>query len=170
MKQVTIHCDGACQGNPGPGGWAAVLQYGAKRKEVCGAVLATTNNRMELQAAIEAFRALKEPCNVEIFTDSVYLRKGMMSWVRGWKVNGWKTTDKKPVKNADLWRELDDLASKHKVTWRWLKGHAGHVENECCDRLAVKEIERLRVRCTKQELRDALDKFQEEVSGTAAVS
>lgn len=143
-----------------------MLQYGEKRKEICGAVPATTNNRMELQAAMESFRALKEPCVVEIFTDSVYLRKGMMSWVRGWKINGWKTTDRKPVKNAELWRELDDLASRHKVTWRWLKGHAGHVENECCDQLAVKQIELLRGRCSKDELKSALRKFQQEVEPT----
>lgn len=164
MKQVTIHCDGACQGNPGPGGWAAVLQYGEKRKEICGAVLATTNNRMELQAAMEAFRALKEPCQIEIFTDSVYLRKGMMSWVRGWKMNGWRTTDKKPVKNAELWKELDELSSKHNVTWRWLKGHAGHVENERCDTLAVEQITFLRSSCKPGDLKEALRQFQEKTS------
>lgn len=170
MKRVTIHCDGACQGNPGPGGWAAVLQYGEKRKEVCGAVLATTNNRMELQAAIGAFRALKEPCEVEIFTDSVYLRKGMMSWVRGWKLNGWRTTDKKPVKNAELWRDLDELASTHNVTWRWLKGHAGHVENERCDTLAVQQIESLASKHNAAELQTALRDFLEKSAASAKMT
>jgi ribonuclease HI len=165
MKQVTIHCDGACQGNPGPGGWAAVLQYGEKRKEICGAVVATTNNRMELQAAIEGLRALKEACEVEVFTDSEYLRNGITSWVRGWKYKGWMTKERKPVKNADLWRELDALANGHKVTWRWLKGHAGHVDNERCDALAVEQISVLRKRCTKQELKRALKEFKEQAAG-----
>lgn len=161
MKQVTIHCDGACQGNPGPGGWAAVLQYGEKRKEICGAVAATTNNRMELQAAIESLRALKEVCEVEVFTDSEYLRNGITSWVRGWKFKGWMTKERKPVKNADLWRELDALASQHKVTWRWLKGHAGHAENERCDALAVEQINLLRSKCRPEDLKKALKEFQE---------
>jgi ribonuclease HI len=166
MKEVTIHCDGACQGNPGPGGWAAVLQYGETRRQVCGAVLATTNNRMELQAAIEGLRALKEPCEVQVFTDSEYLRNGITSWIRGWKYKGWKTKDRKPVKNVELWQELDSLASNHKVTWHWLKGHAGHVENELCDVLAVQQVTLLRMRHKPEELRHALKEFQNKVAAS----
>jgi ribonuclease HI len=161
VKQVIIYCDGACQGNPGPGGWAAVLQHGEKRKEVCGAVLATTNNRMELQAAIEGLRALKEPCEVQMFTDSEYLRNGITSWIRGWKFKGWMTKQRKPVKNVDLWRELDGLASAHNVAWHWLKGHAGHVENERCDSLAVQQINLLRSKNKSAEFETALKDFRE---------
>lgn len=162
MKQVTIHCDGACQGNPGPGGWAAVLQYSEKRKEVCGAVAATTNNRMELQAAIEGLRILIEACEVEMFTDSEYLRNGITSWIKGWKYKGWMTKERKPVKNADLWKELDALVSQHKVTWRWVKGHAGHVDNERCDSLAVEAISVLRKQVRPEELKNALKVFRDE--------
>src|SRR6266581_3443715 len=140
MKKVIIHSDGACDGNPGPGGWAAVLEYGARKKELSGAAMATTCNRMEIQAAIEALRALKEPCDVEFYTDSEYLRNGISSWIASWKVKGWKTKDRKPVKNIDLWKELDGLASGHKIAWHWLKGHAGHALNERCDQLAVEQI------------------------------
>ena len=170
MKKIIVHCDGACEGNPGPGGWAAVLQYGEKRREICESVLATTNNRMELQAAIEALRALKEICEVEVHTDSEYLRQGMTSWVRGWKVKGWKTKERRPVKNADLWQELDVLASKHKVTWHWLKGHAGHVENERCDILAVEQIALLRGKHKPEELRNALNAFKEKAAFATQVS
>lgn len=124
VKQITIHTDGACKVNPGPGGWAAILQYGKHEREIKGHALATTNNRMELQAAIEALRALKEPCEVQLHTDSEYLRDGMTLWVPAWKSRAWKAKGKKSVKNGDLWKELDELASKHKITWHWLRGHA----------------------------------------------
>jgi ribonuclease HI len=160
MKHIIIHSDGACEGNPGPGGWAAILEYGAKKKELCGGVMATTNNRMEIQAAIEGLRALKEPCEVEVYTDSEYLRDGISTWVAGWKVRGWKTREKKPVKNVDLWKELDGLASGHKVTWHWLKGHAGHPLNERCDQLAVEQIRLLRSKHKAEEFSDAMQAFK----------
>jgi ribonuclease HI len=169
VKHVIIYCDGACQGNPGPGGWAGVLQFGEKRKEICGAVLATTNNRMELQAAIEGLRALKEACEVQVFTDSEYLRNGITSWITGWKFKGWKTKDRKPVKNADLWRELDGLASAHKVTWHWLKGHAGHVDNERCDSLAVEQINLLRSKFKTEDFQNALKEFRENLERAKVV-
>jgi len=155
MKHVHIYTDGACSGNPGPGGWAALLVHRGRRKELSGAERLTTNNRMELAAAIEGIRALKEPCLVTITTDSEYLRQGITSWLAGWKRRGWKTTDKKPVKNRELWEKLDALSEKHKITWEWVKGHAEHPENERCDDLAVaamkalSEVARnLRRRCT----------------------
>lgn len=125
MKHVIIHTDGGCHGNPGPGGWAAVLSYGEHRRELSGGVAETTNNRMELQAAIEALSVLKEPCVVTLYTDSSYLRQGISSWVKGWKRNGWLTRDKEPVKNAELWRKLDECAQPHKIEWKWLKGLLG---------------------------------------------
>lgn len=143
-KKVVIHTDGACDGNPGPGGWAAILQYGQHVREVAGGVVHTTNNRMELQAAIEALRALKEPCDIEFFTDSQYLRQGITEWVGGWKRNGWRTMDRKPVRNAEQWRELDALAARHEISWHWLRGHAGHKLNERCDKLAKNEIGKVR--------------------------
>lgn len=136
MKNVQLITDGACLGNPGPGGWACILRYGDCRKELWGSEPETTNNRMELRAAVEGLRALKEPCRVEIITDSNYLRNGMTQWIRRWKTNGWRTADGKPVKNQDLWLELDALVSKHEVTWRWVKGHADHPDNNRCDELA----------------------------------
>ena len=160
MKKITIHSDGACDGNPGPGGWAAVLEYGPRKKEVSGSVMAATNNRMEMQAAIEALRLLKEPCEVEFYTDSEYLREGITSWVPVWKRKGWKTRERQPVKNADLWRTLDELASGHKVNWHWLKGHAGHVLNERCDQLAVAAIQRLRSQHKPEEFKHALAAFR----------
>ena len=160
MKQVTIHTDGACEGNPGPGGWAAVLRHGERVKELAGAEAATTNNRMELQAAIGALQALKEPCAVELFTDSEYLRDGITSWIKGWKVRGWMTKEKKPVKNDDLWRALDTLTSRHRVEWRWLKGHAGHQDNERCDVLARAEVQRLRAQHSSAHLRTMLEEFK----------
>lgn len=160
MKKIVIHTDGGCRGNPGPGGWAAVLEYGSRRKEVSGGVPATTNNRMELQAAIEAFRALKEPCEVEIHTDSSYLRDGISGWIHGWKRNGWMTKAKKPVKNADLWRELDAALRGHKIEWRWLKGHAGHAGNERCDQLANKEIDKIMKSHSAARLRECLEEFR----------
>ena len=159
MKKVTIYTDGACRGNPGPGGWAVTLDYGTHHLELSGGVPATTNNRMELQAAIEALNALKEPCEVEFYTDSEYLKNGMSSWVSMWKRHRWKTISKKPVKNGDLWRRLDSLASKHKVNWQWLKGHAGHSSNERCDLLANMEIEKTLKRYTQEELDSKLAEF-----------
>ena len=134
--KVVVHTDGACSGNPGPGGWGAVLEYGAKVKEICGGELATTNNRMELMAAIMALESLTRPCKVELHTDSQYVMKGISEWIHGWKARGWKTADKKPVKNEDLWKRLDAARLRHEVDWRWIKGHAGHVLNERADALA----------------------------------
>ena len=159
MKRITIHSDGACHGNPGPGGWAAVLQYDAHRREIRGGVPATTNNRMELQAAIEGLRALKEPCEVDFHTDSEYLRDGISTWIHAWKRNRWRTADRKPVKNSDMWQQLDELAARHRIHWHWLKGHAGHAENERCDALANEEIARLRKQFTPDQLAAALIEF-----------
>jgi ribonuclease HI len=159
MKSVVIHTDGGCQGNPGPGGWAAVLTYGAKTKEISGGVPATTNNRMELQAAIEALRALKEACEVEFFTDSQYVRRGVTEWIWGWKRNGWVTKAKEPVRNADLWRALDEQTRRHRITWRWLKGHAGHAGNERCDELARAAIENVRRAHSREQLSAHLAAF-----------
>jgi len=133
---VVIYTDGACSGNPGPGGWGAVLLYGDKRKEICGGELATTNNRMELMAAIQALEALKKPCKVELHTDSKYVQQGIHEWIHNWKKRGWLTADKKPVKNDDLWKRLDQARLRHQVDWRWVKGHAGHELNERADALA----------------------------------
>lgn len=135
-KSVTIHTDGACKGNPGPGGWGAVLQYGETRRTLKGGELATTNNRMELTAAIEALTALKQSCEVVLFTDSVYVMQGLTQWMPNWKARGWKTADKKPVKNQDLWQALDAAAQRHRIDWRWVKGHNGDPGNEEADRLA----------------------------------
>jgi ribonuclease HI len=143
VKRVTIHSDGACRGNPGPGGWAVVLTHAGRSKERSGGEPHTTNNRMELRAAIEGLRALREPCEVEFFTDSQYLRQGITSWIAGWKRRGWKTLKDEPVKNADLWTELDAAAHGHTVRWRWVKGHAGQPENERCDALARAAVEQV---------------------------
>jgi len=159
MKKVIIHSDGACHGNPGPGGWAASLVYGPHSRELSGGVPATTNNRMELQAAIEALRALKEPCEVEFYTDSEYVNDGVSAWLSNWKRNGWRTKSKKPVKNEDLWRALDSLASQHQVKWRWLKGHSGHVGNERCDQLANGEIAKIRKTFNAEQLKALLAQF-----------
>lgn len=140
MKNVEIFTDGACKGNPGPGGWGALLRFGESEKSLCGGELQTTNNRMELMAAIEALKALKETCAVELTTDSQYVRKGVTEWIVNWKKNGWKTSAKKPVKNADLWQLLDAEAIKHKINWHWVKGHTGHRENEIADDLANQGI------------------------------
>lgn len=142
--QVVIYSDGACSGNPGPGGWGAILISGEHVKEIHGGEPATTNNRMELMAAIQALEALKRPCKVEVHTDSQYVMKGISEWIRGWKVRGWKTADNKPVKNEDLWRRLDAARSKHDVAWKWVKGHAGHELNERADELARLGIAELR--------------------------
>ncbi|MFE8069773.1 ribonuclease HI [Marinobacteraceae bacterium S3BR75-40.1] len=147
-KSVTIYSDGACKGNPGPGGWGAVLAYGDKEKCLHGGEAETTNNRMELMAAIRALEALKRPCEVDLYTDSTYVRNGINQWMTNWKRNGWKTASKKPVKNADLWRELDALNQRHTVRWHWVKGHAGDPGNEKADELAnlgVREFETSRV-------------------------
>ena len=136
MTLVEIFTDGACKGNPGPGGWGAVIRSGAHEKELSGGEAQTTNNRMELLAAIRALEALKRPCEVTLTTDSVYVRDGITKWIHGWRRNGWRTADKKPVKNAELWQELLAAAQPHRIDWRWVKGHAGHPENERADRLA----------------------------------
>ena len=135
---VEIFTDGACKGNPGPGGWGALLRFGETEKELCGGETLTTNNRMELLAVIRALEALNRRCVVKLHTDSKYVQKGITEWIIGWKKRGWKTADKKPVKNEDLWRELDQLATQHDVQWLWVKGHAGHVGNERADLLANK--------------------------------
>lgn len=134
--QVVIYSDGACSGNPGPGGWGAILMAGSHVKEIHGGEAATTNNRMELMAAIQALETLKKPCKVELHTDSQYVMKGISEWIHGWKKRGWKTADGKPVKNDDLWRRLDAARARHDVAWKWVKGHAGHEHNERADELA----------------------------------
>ena len=140
LPHVTIYTDGACSGNPGPGGWGALLRYRKHEKELSGGESQTTNNRMELTAAIRALQALDRPCRVDFYTDSEYLRRGVTEWMRNWKRRGWKTAAKKPVKNKDLWRELDAAIQGHEITWHWVRGHAGHRENERVDRLAREAI------------------------------
>ena len=140
---IVIHTDGACSGNPGPGGWGAILHWKGHEKELSGAEVETTNNRMELMAAIAALEALKRRSKVRLVTDSTYVRDGVTKWIHGWKRNGWKTAAKKPVKNDDLWKRLDAIASKHDVSWEWVKGHAGHPENERADQLAREAISTL---------------------------
>ena len=142
--RVVIHTDGACSGNPGPGGWGAILEWGGHRREIKGGEPHTTNNRMELMAAISALEALKRPCDVDLHTDSQYLRQGITSWIHGWKRNGWRTGDKKPVKNVDLWQRLDAAIARHTVHWHWVRGHAGHDLNERADELAREAIAELR--------------------------
>jgi ribonuclease HI len=159
VKKVIIHSDGACHGNPGPGGWAAVLEYGDRQKELSGGVPATTNNRMELQAAIGALSALKEPCEVEFYTDSEYVKNGVSGWLLNWKRNGWRTKSKKPVKNEDLWAALDSHTAMHQVKWYWLKGHAGHVGNERCDQLANEEIAKIKKTYNADQLKALLAQF-----------
>jgi len=137
---VEIYSDGACRGNPGPGGWGALLRANGVEKELWGGEAQTTNNRMELTAAIRALEALKRPSKVRLYTDSIYVMKGISEWIRSWKRRGWTTADKKPVKNVDLWKQLDEVAARHSIEWHWVKGHAGHPENERADRLANKGI------------------------------
>ena len=144
MSHVIIHTDGACKGNPGPGGWGAILQASGKTKELCGGEPLTTNNRMELTAAIMALEALTRPCKIDLHTDSKYVMDGITGWIHGWKARGWKTADKKPVKNDDLWKRLDVARTRHEVKWHWVKGHAGHALNERADQLANLGIERMR--------------------------
>ncbi|MCL4767956.1 MAG: ribonuclease HI [Hyphomicrobiaceae bacterium] len=141
---VEIYTDGACSGNPGPGGWGVVLMSGAHRKELWGAEPMTTNNRMELMAAIQALEALRRPSVVALYTDSAYLRNGITAWIHAWKRNDWRTADRKPVKNAELWQRLDQALGAHEITWHWVKGHAGHPENERADELARTAIRKLR--------------------------
>ena len=140
-KKVTIYTDGACSGNPGPGGWGVILIYGDHRKELYGGNLETTNNRMELTAAIEALNALRSaPCEIELYTDSKYVQQGITNWIARWRSNGWKNAQKKPVKNADLWQSLEEARNRHNVSWKWVKGHAGHPENERADELALQGL------------------------------
>jgi ribonuclease HI len=141
VEPVKIFTDGACKGNPGPGGWGVLLRYGDKEKHLWGGAPETTNNRMELEATIQALGALKRECQVILTTDSQYVRKGITEWIHGWRKNGWKTAAKKPVKNADLWQALDELTQRHNVEWRWVKGHSGHPENELADQLANRGVE-----------------------------
>lgn len=143
-KKVEIYTDGACRGNPGKGGWGAILKYGSIEKELHGGEMNTTNNRMEMTAALEALKALKQACAVDLTTDSQYLRKGITEWMTNWKKRNWKTADKKPVKNADLWKQIDELNQKHKVSWHWVKGHSGHYFNERADQLANLGIDELK--------------------------
>jgi ribonuclease HI len=138
---VRIYTDGACKGNPGAGGWGALLEMNGAEKELCGGEAHTTNNRMELTAVIRALAALKRPCKVELHTDSKYVQQGISTWIHGWKKNGWRTADKKPVKNADLWKALDEAAQQHEIEWLWVKGHAGHNGNERADQLANRGVE-----------------------------
>ncbi len=142
--KVEIFTDGACSGNPGPGGWGAILRYGGHERELSGAEPATTNNRMELMAAIAALESLKRPCMVQLTTDSSYVRDGVTKWIHGWKRNGWRTADKKPVKNIELWQRLDAARAPHDVQWHWVRGHDGHPENERADQLARGAIRRMR--------------------------
>ncbi len=141
MSDVEIYCDGACRGNPGPGGWGALLRSGENEKRIYGFAAETTNKRMELTGAIEALRTLKKPCAVVVWTDSQYVKKGMTEWLAGWKAKGWKNAAKEPVKNVDLWQALETEALRHKVEWRWVKGHAGHEGNEIADQLANQAID-----------------------------
>ena len=143
MKHVHIYTDGACRGNPGPGGWGALLRYGAHEKTLYGAEAHTTNNRMELTAAIQALAAMSQPCKIDLYTDSQYLQKGIKEWLPTWKKRGWKTADKKPVKNADLWQALEQEVNRHEVAWHWVKGHSGHPENDQADALANLAIDEL---------------------------
>ncbi len=160
MKKVTIYSDGGCEGNPGPGGWGIVLLWNGLTKELSGGEAATTNNRMELLAAIEALKALKEPCEIIFHTDSEYVRKGITQWIAGWKAKGWVTMKREPVKNADLWRELDRQRLRHKVEWRWVKGHAGNIGNERCDTLASEAIAAIHKRYGREGLKTALEAFK----------
>lgn len=142
LKEVIIYCDGSCKGNPGPGGWASILVYRGKRKILTGFERETTNNIMELTCAVKALEALKEPCTVVVYSDSTYLVKGMTEWIQNWKEKRWKNSQKKLIKNLELWQQLDRSAQKHTIYWQWLKGHEGHPENEECDRLAKNEIKK----------------------------
>jgi ribonuclease HI len=141
LPEVDIFTDGACRGNPGPGGWAALLRFGARELEISGGEKLTTNNRMELMAAIRSLQSLKKPCRVQLYTDSIYVRDGIKKWIHGWRRNGWRTADKKPVKNAELWQELLEATAPHRIEWHWVKGHSGHVENDRVDALACAQAD-----------------------------
>jgi ribonuclease HI len=141
LKQVEIFTDGACRGNPGPGGWGALLRYGDHEREIFGGEAETTNNRMEMTAALKALESLSEPCVVDLTTDSEYLRKGMTEWLAGWKARNWKTASRQPVKNADIWKALEAAVARHEIRWHWVKGHSGHAENERADQLANRGID-----------------------------
>ena len=143
-ESVEIYTDGACSGNPGPGGWGAILRFRGVEKELKGGEILTTNNRMEMMAVLVALNTLSRPCAIDLYTDSQYVMKGVTEWLRGWKARGWKTADKKPVKNEDLWKALDEACSRHTIAWHWVKGHAGHVENERADQLARDGIAEVR--------------------------
>lgn len=143
MMTVEVYTDGACRGNPGPGGWGAVLRYGNHERELFGGEAQTTNNRMEMTAVIRSLQALKRECRVVVTTDSMYVKQGITQWLQGWKRRGWRKADKSPVKNVDLWKQLDELVSSHHVEWRWVKGHSGHAENERADQLANRGIDAL---------------------------
>ncbi len=160
MKKVTIYSDGGCHGNPGPGAWAAVLQYGKHVREITGGTAATTNNRMELMAAIESLNMLKEACEIDFHTDSEYVRNGITQWLAGWKRNGWRTAAKKPVKNADLWQQLDTANARHQVRWHWVKGHAGNDLNERCDELVQQAIAKVKEKHGELGLAEALKAFK----------
>jgi ribonuclease HI len=144
LSEVNIFTDGACKGNPGPGGWGALIRAGTRELELSGGEPLSTNNRMELMAAIRALQALKKPCRVALYTDSIYVRDGITKWIHGWMRNGWRTSDKKPVKNAELWQELLAATQTHRIEWKWVKGHSGHPENDRVDALACAEAEKLR--------------------------
>jgi ribonuclease HI len=141
QQAVTIFTDGACKGNPGPGGWGAILRFKGEEREMFGGDPATTNNRMEMTAVIEALQSLKRPCRVTVYTDSQYVQKGITEWIASWKRRGWRTASKEPVKNVDLWKRLDDLAAGHRISWHWVRGHEGHIENERADELANRGVE-----------------------------
>ena len=146
MSRVEVYTDGACRGNPGPGGWGVLMMYGDRQKELCGGELLTTNNRMELMAAIQALRALNRTCDVVLYTDSEYVRRGITEWLPVWRQRGWRTASRKPVKNDDLWQVLDELAQGHRIDWRWVKGHSGHPGNERADALANQGLESAMIR------------------------
>jgi ribonuclease HI len=141
VTDVELYTDGACRGNPGPGGWGALLRAGGRERELFGGELLTTNNRMEMMAAIEGLQALSRPCSVAVYTDSEYLRRGIREWMPKWKASGWRTSARKPVKNEDLWRRLDEATARHRVEWHWVKGHSGHPENERADALANRGVD-----------------------------
>ena len=161
MNSVIIYTDGGCEGNPGPGGWGAVVRRGDSVAEISGSELATTNNRMELTAAIEALSTLTERSEVSLFTDSQYVKNGISLWIKGWKRKGWLTSTKEPVKNVDLWQRLDAVVAKHRVTWKWVKGHAGNADNERCDGLAGRAIAELKQQHPKAARQAALETFKQ---------